>query len=405
MTTKTDSNEVENRTVVLTGTATVGIVESQIDKAFASGGPSENTLIIDMRDVTFIDLAAMMALSALISSRDSRGQKTRLRIPRSPDVLDFMLTWEFPKAIESVAGLRFDQLLSEQDRGELDIHRQRGLQKYAGAIFDENIGRLLSTRFFALYAFQLAHLTSTERLVTDESKRWQETLVRSVLDRHLKRGPSGYIGSHVVFESLTNALRHPAAKVILTGSQLTGSGSGSFTVAFWDDGTSMIETLRNALIEGRVIDSGAGKSFERKYLYTLEAPDGSTSPARLVSSRDIPDAPDPRDILFLATTFPGVTCDAKGATHTVHPDVAQQPTLNQPGMGLFILINTVVDIYGGSVVFRSDDFYMSIKAPGKKQADDGANYLVKVKQYRASTPKFRGNMLTVRIPTAPGEIR
>jgi len=117
MTTKTDSNEVENRTVVLTGTATVGIVESQIDKAFASGGPSENTLIIDMRDVTFIDLAAMMALSALISSRDSRGQKTRLRIPRSPDVLDFMLTWEFPKAIESVAGLRFDQLLSEQDRG------------------------------------------------------------------------------------------------------------------------------------------------------------------------------------------------------------------------------------------------------------------------------------------------
>ena len=71
--------------------------------------------------------------------------------------------------------------------------------------------------------------------------------------------------------------------------------------------------------------------------------------------------------------------------------------LNSPGMGLHYLMNAAIDLYGGTVSFRTKNYFLNIKKAKKQSA---ATYGAKIIRYSTSQ-SIPGNMITVRLPLAP----
>ena len=66
-------------------------------------------------------------------------------------------------------------------------------------------------------------------------------------------------------------------------------------------------------------------------------------------------------------------------------------------MGLYVLTNTTIDVFGGMLSFRTKNYFMNIKAHVDK-SNAKSNYQVKVKKYGSWVPNFVGNMVTIRLP-------
>ena len=62
-------------------------------------------------------------------------------------------------------------------------------------------------------------------------------------------------------------------------------------------------------------------------------------------------------------------------------------------MGLYVLTNTVIDVFGGELSFRTGNLFLNVKDNPK-----GRGYLAKIKRYGQWYPPISGNMLTVRLP-------
>jgi hypothetical protein len=167
--------------------------------------------------------------------------------------------------------------------------------------------------------------------------------------------------------------------------------SSFLTIVFWDDGVSMIDTLKNAIHNDVVVRSSEFPEKYCDYLVKFENIDGATS-SETIKSDFLPGKDTADYKILLATTFPGITCEPSGKGQSSHPDLA--PELLHPGMGLFTLLNTVIDIFGGSVAFRTKNYFMNIK-PCAKGAD--TKYSASIRQF-PSTPHFLGNLLTIRLP-------
>ncbi len=65
-------------------------------------------------------------------------------------------------------------------------------------------------------------------------------------------------------------------------------------------------------------------------------------------------------------------------------------------MGLHVLVNTVVDVFGGSLAFRTGSLFMNIRRADR--SDDEAKYRAKIARASDAVPPFLGNMLTIRLP-------
>jgi hypothetical protein len=132
------------------------------------------------------------------------------------------------------------------------------------------------------------------------------------------------VGSRIVFEAMMNAVRHPGAEYIQTGSLLNKrrspvseqSGSSQnrhFTVSFWDDGRTMYETLANALSNDLSIRYGYLEKFDTTYeLSFIDENSSFKAHPVLISSRETPEKGSSSQRLLLATLYPGVTCDVTG---------------------------------------------------------------------------------------------
>ena len=101
---------------------------------------------------------------------------------------------------------------------------------------------------------------------------------------------------------------------------------------------------------------------------------------------------------LFATILPGITSDPTGPGHDVPDEIlAEDPRYGRRGMGLYILINAVVEVLEGSVSFRAGRHFMFVRKTNKKEyKETGAAIRVRVKERPAHVPEFRGNLVTVR---------
>jgi hypothetical protein len=379
--------------------------------------PPIDELTIDMSAVRFMHVDCVTPLIAEFAARHKLKLATRLRLPRSLEVRQALRTWDFARAIRLVTGMKFIDIVDPRDHqyfqglgGDLR-GRVYGLETYSikGAIVSlpPLTRRFMPIRHWAVRDVFSGDATGFQRAVLDETSRWREDpVVRASLRYHLG-AYYGYVWTHIVHEAMSNAFRHGAAKSIIATSKADPDPSGRdvhLTLTFWDDGLPMHETLRAGVKnEHGILGSAFGKSETLQYRVRVRDRNDLRFKRDFIASSDIaPSSEAPAEEFLLATVYPGLTADPFGRFHVPHPEMGnagELPTL--PGMGLANLVNGAVDVLKGSVVFRSGEYFMNVKASSRSRQPSTlsakavkTNYAVKIERRWP----ICGNILTVRLP-------
>lgn len=378
-----------------------------VDTILSENAAAERTndprrIVFDFSKTTFIEAAALQVVIAAALRIKREGDAFGLRISESQAVRDFWRAWGFPKALTAALGTdSFVNMTSLGDRhyfGEDQKHYlPSSLPAHPGFPGDS----IRSTNFFGFHSLMFEPDTHWSRLAYEEKDSWNASHIRVVLAGKLGRD-SNYFPSRVVFEAVLNALRHPEATIMQTAStdQRTKKGR-QFTVHFWDDGVSMSDTLRRAIERGTKVRGESEQDFARTYLLVESSDDDPESKRESVEVTDtvLQKGISSERALF-ATILPGVSSDAFGpelpvAEEVLHEDIR----FGRRGMGLFVLINAVVEVLGGSVAFRTGHLFMNVRSTTPlERKQSGATLRVRIKRRPAALPGFLGNLITVRVP-------
>lgn len=390
-------------TISIPEIAPIGAIEESLENFYSKHSADFHHLTIDLSRCIFLEASSLIYLVAFIKARMNEQIQVRLRIPQSKEVRDFLRLWKFPEALEDATNQYFRSFVVEDDHRYFGENANISDLKYASTtVIDGKVEQVLSNHFFSLTSFQLQKEADNTAVVFDEVSRWDGQLIKAVLKKHFE-GPVTYFPSRIIFESITNALRHPKANIVQTASRFYFSSDNAlkqhFTLTFWDDGDSIIDTLRRALREGKKIRLRDSPELYKNYHVVVEDENKQKTSLGKIPAEFVPSIDTPDELCFLAATFPGITRDIEGKSHFyLQPQQYESPDYALPGMGLFVLTNCVVDIFGGSVGFRTKNLFMNIKKATLKEQKEGINYRVKIQRYRNKMPDFLGNMLTIRLP-------
>ncbi|MFN3239566.1 MAG: hypothetical protein ACE37D_21285 [Pseudomonadales bacterium] len=390
----------------------------QIEDALGELSKSEeDALVIDLSKATYLDVTAMQYLIALIRKRQTSGFESSMLLPSGSEglsVRNAMRRWGMAKAIgDACESLKFSDLV---EPSELKYFRGRGGDKqkgYEGIVdtYETPDGRITARinahRFYGFKTWLANQYRDPHRLVREATNSWPTQAVKSVLDIRLNiddeqasglfsRGdadfiarinPSDYARGRIFYEAISNAVRHPGAKVIQTVSHMSPNDD-FFTFTFWDDGASMQETLIAAVNSEAGYQAEVKSGIEKNYEVTIR--EGDSNEILLLNNNHKLGRTSKAWEYFLATIFPGTTRDPKGRDYT---NVKQDDGhLALPGMGLYVLIEAATNVLNGQVSFRSADWFMNVKASTE---DRTAKVSIKSKKH---VPSFLGNMVTVRLP-------
>ncbi len=398
-------------------------------------------LVIDLTGADYIELAALPNIIATVVDRKENGEETSFLLPQSRSVRDFLKVWRFPEAIAAATQTPFKEFLTLKDKGFLS-EKQNTYLGIGNAIddleFDSDWTDDSPTKrnFFEFTTISeekspISPIGSHYSAPKSESLAWASRLVRQVLKKHLDgKTEKDDIGRVVIYESMSNAVRHPQAKIIqivskfdrkrdaINNKRKKGSESKGFLrICVWDDGEAITDVLLRLLDEGKPISSNYWPSylcekikvnvrnFENKLLVT-EIVDQADEITREKATEAR---------VLLASLFPGVSrCVAEPVPHTEHPDdlnpkAAQSDNSNgvdestfssAPGWGLFSLTKVVLDQYRGNLLIRSGNHRLYIKGYfGPISFKENARYNCKITKYpKVYYPKFRGNLFVINIP-------
>jgi hypothetical protein len=352
--------------------------------------PEVENLLIDLREVTFIEPIALLYLFSTLVHRAHLDLKTLLELPKSQKVRDIIRVWNLPEALKISTGKEFHEFVASESRryfGEKQIHythaRANNLEQY-----------LASQRFFGLTARQVENSTPAAQLVEREWSRWRGPLILRILNRHL-RGSGRDIARVVIYELLTNAVQHPGATTVAVVSKAYGAFEAgryddrSFEVGVWDNGESIVETLRTALKAGGEIRAGSPSTIDEFHLKAVD-----WEPEQTIYQSDWTPGPSATNSeLLLASLFQGISQKPFRRDIEVIEMPGEQRDGTRIGDGLHALYRSAIDDFGGSIAIRSGDAFMNVRALSETEN----SYRVKLQRY-PGWPPFSGNMVTVRIP-------
>ncbi len=408
----------------------VNVIDNIFNLYFKKFYKDTKSLTLDFSNTTFIEMISLMHLNSIISYNITKIPEINIELPKKKEVRDFLRSWEYPKAIKEVTGLNFSDLVTEKSLAYFGENETKKDNKYSGYLFFNDSGDLdrLLNNYFPFLTFFINYQNNTNeeeyefnvQLALEEADRWKKNLMVSFLQEYLN-GPENYFSSRIVFEAMFNAIRHPNAKLIQTSSYMQYNDTSKyFTLSWWDNGNSIIKTLQTTLEnEGTIVnDKEIYNKLISYYLIneTININKQNTEISfventgeKILSNLNINESISDENLL-LAAIMPGVSCDTKGIGHKTHPKLGNEYDNSQnkstfdenfpikaPGMGLSLLINTVVKIYKGSVAIRTNNYFMNIRNPKKTETDKEVDYIVKIRKYD-NTYEFPGNMLTVRLP-------
>lgn len=388
---------------VLAGFVTAEAVDSSLAEAFSAAEPRSRLEVnFDFSEATFIEPVALQIVIASMLKLKQDGHSLLLRVPKERRVRDFWRAWGFPQAVDGALGTdEFRRIVPLEDRkyfGEpLTSYLPASLPAHPGFAN----GSVRSTNFFGFHTLSIDSCSRSTKAAYDEKDSWNVAHIQTVLANKLGRG-SAYFASRVVFEAVLNALRHPGAQVVQSASiDAGGEKHGAFFAThFWDDGVSMAETLKRAIDAGKEFRGPFEEDFDRRYLLVCSldgVPDSRTQTLE-TSQCSLELGLDLKRALF-ATVLPGVTSDPHGPNHSVAEElITEDVRFGRRGMGLYILVNAVVEVLGGSVAFRTGRYFMNIRRANKdEKRETGAHLRVRIKERPASLPEFCGNLVTVRL--------
>lgn len=422
--TLSDGDRTKPVTVVMPSSATIAAVEISISKALVECSEEPTVLTLDFSESTFIEIASLQYTIAIVCRRKKADLETRMKLPagaRGFGARSTLRRWNYPAAIREAAKIRFENLVVESDHQYFQGNGgdpENNPYSKPEVTYDLPSGQVTFTRdahrFFEFTTWNIDKYFEAKRLVIDANDAWDVDAVRSVLNRNLQlprqqtieNGTQGrsetYVASRIFYEAMTNAVRHPGAHIIQTSSHLESRNREKqhFTIVFWDDGKSMLRTMAEAIDSSKNIRRPYPKHFDTVFELTRVDDKGHKSPTEVINSFDTPASSKDEERLLLATLYPGTTCNIEGQGHhsLIENENSSDAGLGEPGMGLFVLISTAIDMFGGSVAFRTDRYFMNIKAKRTSAKSDAPKYSVKIQRFPLAIPPFLGNMITVRLP-------
>lgn len=435
------------------GAVLADTVEKELARYYAKANGADS-LLIDFLHAEFIEIAALMICIATFVDRKEKGLGTYLGYPGLKSIRDFLDVWRFPNAFEqSVNGKFADFLLSE------DHHYLREPQiTYSGVggalnaleyNADWKEGDISKRNFFEFITFLSKN---TEEPITlkdhsfiprEESKRWAAPLIKQVLKKHLgKDSPRTDIARVVIYEAMSNAIRHPKATTIQVASKFDAKRKeldsqiqndnqtegkdqdlkleGSLRICIWDNGDNIANTLLSVVDQGGSVKSKSlpDYMYDKVYLKLKKINDDFTG--KLVdefvvdqSENLTKDSANEARALLLSL-FPGITRMAE-EPDTDREDKTESNMLSEQdndsgsgpvnlfsgtrGMGLYALTRTALDQFQGSLFIRSGNFRLHKEiAHDAYRVQYNARYKCTISKYPNYYPRFKGNLIVIQLP-------
>lgn len=395
-------------------------------------------LLIDFFDADYIDITTLVNCISLLVMRQEQGLKSFIGFPRDRRLRDFLKVWRFTDAVKNATGVLFEEILLTEDYHYLSEKQNTysGIGNGIDALeydpdWNGDIGG--KRNFFEFTSFM--HNAAAESYSDGplfsaprtESKRWTGTLVKKVLEKHLSgESPRDEIARVIVYEAMSNAVRHPKARIIETVShfarkdktisrhekpersdQVKKKVEGSLRLCVWDDGESIAKTLLSPLKAGRSVRAFQFPAYMCDRIFVqLRDFDKTKKEQFIVDQCENPSAESMEAVVLLSSLYPGISRTAADIAPEVEP-FDQQPSTTDtkawldwaPGMGLYSLARTALDQYQGNLFIRSGKYRLSIEmAHDTYRVQHSARYKCKITEYPEILPEFRGNLVTITLP-------
>ena len=364
--------------------ATVVAIEQEFCNLFNSND-NFNEIQLDFRKVRFIEPSTSTSyLIAMLYTCKEKGYSFKIIPPNNNGVKIILYSWRFFEVLEETTGV----LISEFAPG-IEKEFAKGIEVRLGSTINralkyyQNIDAIniqnyfkkkylgqdsiyfltANEKFFPLLSLNFSTNESKQQEFINEKMRWKNTeLINRILNNNFKNIEiKDEISEDVISETISNAIIHSNASKFFTGSffpfydeQSKENKSFNFTINFWDDGKSIIDTLGLPLKNGEKVKSADAEIHfrsvtknknqiefliekEKQYIEAL-----FTASSELHSNLD-------EERILLAAFFPGVSR---------MPD--RQPDLFNKvfaGIGLSYLTNTVINKLNGEISIRKKNTF------------------------------------------------
>ncbi len=403
--------------------------ESDISEFFSGETQPMYKLTLDFSILNFIDICTLLNVcsfsQAYLNSR--RDNELFFMLPEDRSTLSFLAQWGFKEALECATKKKFENLVINHKNIEEffvtdctsyfnvleNIFANEALNNSHKKLLTEkdNIYHKGTCNFFGIKNFHLPKASETDKqknILHDEVNRWQQNDIRSliynVIEKNEHKDYDGYVSSRVIAESISNALSHPQGELFQTVSRFykpaqTQTGKHEFSLAFWDDGKSMIETLKEAYKEFSDIKAKLREdTIYPKFKVTITPLNGDKIEfdydSNPVTQEDFVKEhfykyssvyKDP--YYFLATFLPGVTSKVL------------IPSPNR-GYGLYELFMAVLECFNGKLIARTGDYRLVMTRLEKYK------YNVNIKEKSRPFDKcFNGNFISIHLPIVQKAIK
>lgn len=361
----------------------------------ASGAADAGDLEIDMSGSRLLEIDGLAFLISKLVQRRRASLASHIRLPAERGARSALRDWRFPEAVSDALSIAFHDMVTDDDRGYFgEPETPYSLAAWASP-------PVLPRNHFPFRTFFAASRDFGYTLAAEQAREWQSSFVLSVLNRRLG-GLGRRISTHVVHEAMMNAIRHPNAAIVQTvASHRTGDvdGPDRLSILVWDDGVSIVDTLLNAQAQGHMLRPWQFPRLHRHYDVTVEDELSAATESLRVYSGDRPSLR--RDLLLLSSTFPGITSDPDrpGRAHGEITD--EDEVMGLPGMGLYVLANTVVDVFSGQLVIRTAELLLELGASVTGRRTGTSPLLrARIVRYAPGGSYFTGNLLIANIPIA-----
>ncbi len=422
---------------ILVGAQFESQLSSHISDASITSLNGIHSAQFDLREVSFMDCYCAQVLICYIRYFDRRGTTVSVKLPQRKAVRDILRIWNFDEALRDAVGSRLIRFCDEDDRSHyFPPHEFQSTfnPTLFPAIYpppndtgnNSDLESIPRTNFFGFRTIRVPSLETKAQCAFAEKELWQTPNVRRILERDLKIDVR-FFTARIIFEAAFNALRHSSAEIVQTATHtryiyelsqkrlpfedretplpIQRTPSKSAVVHYWDDGASIVDIIDKNLAHGNGRRTFPAGDFATSYRL-LWKPWNENEPStdRIITTSEDADSQShlSEKLLFILQPYVSMAPSLYGHTSTTET-IEDDSRLASVGMGLYLLLDTTIRMFGGKVRIRTANIHMDIYK-GKKQHKTGGktipkhDYTVEIREMSPLLPRFSGNLITISIP-------
>lgn len=341
-------------------------------------------LEIGINSIEFICIESLIFLVSLVSRRMKDNLRTKIIFPSS-NLKSFIITSRLFETISSITGLHTTEFVTNlpsnyswsiafADYFDKTSYEFTSTGERIKLSDEDKVQHLIDIGFYPLLPLPFSNSLEKKTTLKEEPKKWTDDKnIINLIQKHIsgKINIGNNISKHIIYESITNAIRHPNSQDLVISC--VKERDNCFKLIIWDSGDSIIDTLLYELESGNPIKTieeslddpqscYCRKKFKRPgppkieyfdYYFSHEVP--TTKPLR------------PEDeykkekwFILLSSLFPGITRDPDTRDYQDSGVLQDESKPILGGRGLTYLVNEVVRHLDGILKIRTGNQLLEI---------------------------------------------